>query len=208
VLLLSSISGLPESGATSTEEELSNGSVSVSNFGYNFSKYASTQLVKSYQLDGYSGYRSLLLGNIYGYNEKFKENSNVVATVIKVMHNAMNSSEKLELYGTGEDRRCFTHLSDLKAIVAKLNEFPSVSMEPIIVSDSRDTSIKVLANYVAESMDFPYEINFKQFESGTYTTKKVDNSNLLRSIGNYNFLDLKTGIDLTVKEYLRNQAIG
>ena len=208
VLLLSSISGLPESSKTSNEQDLSNGSVSITNFGYNFSKYASTQLIKSYQLDGMPGYRSLLLGNIYGYNKRFDDNSNVVATVIKLMYSAMESSLNLELYGSGRDRRCFTHLSDLNAIIAKLQITKNSTTEPIIVSDSRDNSIRDLATYVAKSMDFPNQVTFKDLGTDNYTIKKIDNSSLLKSIGDYNFTDLKTGIDFTVQEYLRNHKTG
>lgn len=207
VLLLSSISGLPESSKTSNERDLSNGSVSITNFGYNFSKYASTQLIKSYQMDGMTGYRSLLLGNIYGYNKRFKDNSNVVATVIKLMYNAMKSNLNLELYGSGRDRRCFTHLRDLNAIIAKIQIAKDSNTEPVIVSDSRDNSIRDLVTYVAESMDFPNEIKFKDLATEKYTIKKIDNSNLLKSIGDHNFLDLEYGIGLTVTEYLHNLSV-
>jgi nucleoside-diphosphate-sugar epimerase len=158
-------------------------------------------------MDGFPGYRTVLLGNIYGHNKKFVKNTNVVATIIKLMYSAQNSNIDLVLYGSGKDRRCFTHLSDLNTIITKLKNNVTSNLEPIIVSDSRDESIKDLASYIAESLDFRNEIRFKDLESESYTAKKIDNSSLLKSIGDYDFIDLKSGINLTVEEYLRSLSI-
>jgi nucleoside-diphosphate-sugar epimerase len=98
-------------------------------------------------------------------------------------------------------------LSDLNTIITKLKNNVTSNLEPIIVSDSRDESIKDLASYIAESLDFRNEIRFKDLESESYTAKKIDNSSLLKSIGDYDFIDLKSGINLTVEEYLRSLSI-
>jgi GDP-L-fucose synthase len=154
VSILSSISGLPESSQPSDEGMISTGPVAESNFGYNFSKYASTQLVKSYQLDGFTGYRSFLLGNVYGYNFNFERNTNVVATLIKLMHKAMITDTNLELYGSGLDARCLIHLNDVSNIIEKLITLHHANIEPVIISTSNAHTIIEITDVIAAKMEF------------------------------------------------------
>lgn len=204
VYILSSISGLPESDQESNEKMLSTGPVSHANFGYNFSKYASTQIVKSYQLDGFSNFRSFLLGNIYGYNERFYRNTNVVATLIKNMYKAKNSGANLELYGNGLDARCFTHLSDVRKILDIMIAQSHSDNEPVIISSSNSHTVKEIAYEIANSMEFHKEILFEDKTSNTYSVKNVNNSKLIGIIGPYTFRSLESGINETVREYLAN----
>lgn len=207
VIVLSSISGLPESELESDEKMLSNGAVPESNFGYNFSKFSSTQLVKSYQLDGYNNFRSLLLGNIYGYNERFSKNTNVVATLIKNMHRAKTSGVNLELYGNGLDTRCLTHLNDVSAIIELFLVNAPLDNNPVIISSSDAHTIKEIANAIASSMKFQNQIVFQGKPEDGHTVKKVNNSRMIDLIGPFEFLDLENGIDRTVNEFLANDTI-
>jgi len=205
VSILSSISGLPESNQPSDEDKVSMGPVAESNFGYNFSKYVSTQLVKSYQLDGCINFRSFLIGNVYGYNPNFDRNTNVVATLIKLMHKAMLTNTNLELYGNGLDARCLIHLSDVNNVIQKLLLIPNLTLDPVIISTTRPYTILEIANMIAASMKFGNEIIFREKMKKDYTVKEINNSKLLGIIGPYNFVDLADGIELTVTQYLDNR---
>lgn len=202
VFILSSISGLPETEQESDENMLSRGPVPELNFGYNFSKYSSTQLVKSYQLDGFRNYRSFLVGNVYGFNERFIRNTNVVATLIKNMHKAKTSGTNLELYGNGLDARCLTYLDDLSAIIDRLVVNTSPDNSPVIISASKVHTIREIANAIASSMNFQDQIIFQGKPEDGHTIKKVNNSRLLNLVGPFEFVDLEVGINETVQKYL------
>ena len=204
VSILSSISGLPESNQPSDEAKISTGPVAESNFGYNFSKYVSTQLVKSYQLDGFTSYKSFLLGNVYGYNHSFERNTNVVATLIKLMHKAKLTNTNLELYGNGLDARCLIHLDDVSDIIEKLITLNNVSIEPVIISTSKAYTIMEITDVIAAKMKFRHSVVFKEKLEKEFTIKKIDNSKLQSIVGPYNFIDLDAGIELTVNQYLQN----
>jgi GDP-L-fucose synthase len=202
VSIISSISGLPESGEQSSEKMISMGPVADSNFGYNFSKYAATQLVKSYQMDGFENFNCLLLGNVYGYNAKFSHNTNVVATLIKRMHEAMQLNKDLELYGNGLDARCFTHLDDIGNLIEKIVKSENKLLQPIIVSESKAHTVRELADRISVSMNFKNRIKFLGIDQTSYTVKKIVNTHLMQVVGAYQFIDLAEGIDRTVKRYL------
>lgn len=203
VSILSSISGLPESHIASNESDISTGPVSNLNFGYNFSKYASTQIIKSYQMDGFENFRSFLLGNIYGYNDKFEKNTNVVATLIKLMHRAKMSNTDLELYGNGMDARCFTHLNDVAKIIQRLSIIQQSDLEPMIISTSKTHTILEISSAIAESMQFRNKIIFMGKREDGFTEKKVDNTKLQQILGQYDFVGLAEGISMTVNQYLQ-----
>ena len=202
VSIISSISGLPESGEQSSEKMISMGPVADSNFGYNFSKYAATQLVKSYQMDGFENFNCLLLGNVYGYNAKFIHNTNVVATLIKRMHEAMQLNKDLELYGNGLDARCFTHLDDISILIEKIVKSENKLLQPIIISESKAYTVRDLADSISVSMNFKNRIKFLGIDQTSYTVKKIENTQLKEVVGTYRFIDLDEGIDQTVKSYL------
>lgn len=206
VTILSSISGLPESNKSCTEADLSTGAVSELNFGYNFSKFASTQLVHAYQKDGFQNYRSFLLGNIYGYNDKFNNNSNVVATLIKLMYKAKMENTDLELYGNGLDSRCFTYLGDVQEIVTRLSRKDDLESLPIIISNSENHTIVEISKAIALSMEFNNRIVFKGNKDDGFTEKKVDNSRLMKILEKFEFTTLDEGINLTVQGYLQSMS--
>lgn len=206
VSIISSISGLPESDHPSNEKMISMGPVSDSNFGYNFSKFASIQLVKSYQMDGFENFKSLLLGNIYGFNKKFALNTNVVATLIRLMYDAKVRNVDLQLYGNGLDARCFTHLNDVSKLIQKITELEKTILDPVIISASKAHTISELASIIAASMNFGNEINFLDKGTKNQTIKKIENTKLIEIVGSYNFIDLNSGIDSTVREYLNDKG--
>jgi nucleoside-diphosphate-sugar epimerase len=123
------------------------------------------------------------------------------------MYSALKEGSNLKLYGNGLDARCFTHLNDVRNIVTKLSGIRKDFAEPLIISNSSFNTIEEIANEIAESMNFRNEIIFQDVDDATYTVKKVDNSKLLSTIGGYEFLDLKSGINLTVQQFLQNQAL-
>jgi GDP-L-fucose synthase len=202
VSIISSISGLPESDEQSSEKMISMGPVADSNFGYNFSKYAATQLVKSYQMDGFENFRCLLLGNVYGYNAKFSQNTNVVATLIKRMHEAMRLNIDLELYGNGLDARCFTHLDDISILIEKIVQLENKFLQPIIISESKAHTISELADSIAASMNFKNGLKFLGIDQTNHTIKKIENTNMKEVVGPYKFIELDEGINQTIKRYL------
>ena len=202
VSIISSISGLPESDEQSSEKMISMGPVADSNFGYNFSKYAATQLVKSYQMDGFENFHCLLLGNVYGYNAKFSQNTNVVATLIKRMHEAMRLNIDLELYGNGLDARCFTHLDDISILIERIVQLENKFLQPIIISDSKAHTISELADSIAASMNFKNGLKFLGIDQTNHTIKKIENTNMKEVVGPYKFIELDEGINQTIKRYL------
>jgi len=203
VLLLGSISSFPfDSGENFDESDFYSGPVNEKNFGYNSSKRALVELVKSYQLDHSRNFKVVHLGNIYGPHANFHANSTLVANLIFQITEAKKLSQDLELYGDGTDIRALTFVKDLNQIFSSLIQSRD-QREPVIISSQEEISIKELSEGIAEQLDFKGRITF--VGPSNKSTRKVATSSLLpKLIPDFKFTSLNQGLKKTVEWWTCN----
>jgi GDP-L-fucose synthase len=176
-----------------TEEQIHNGEPHKSNFAYAYAKRMLDVQSRSYRKQYGCNFITAVPNNLFGENDNFDlENSHVIPAIIRKIHEASLNNENVILWGDGSPIREFTYSLDLANILLFILEKYD-GKHPINVGNTKQYSIKEVANMIAEIMEFKNEIIWdSSYPSGQYK-KPSDNSNLL-SLGwreeNYtNFYD-------------------
>lgn len=197
LLMLSSITSFDESYPIPFTEDAIYGKCNEKIFGYSFSKKICTSLCKAYQIDYNLNYKSIFLGNTYGPYGKFNENSTVVHNLIYRFFKAIKYNEDINLYGNGKVLRNYLYVKDLNFILDKIVNDENIK-DPIIVSDNKIISIIDLVDIIKECLDFKNKVIFDNNLSDIQNIKIVDNTELKKIIGNFEFTDIKKGITKTI----------
>ena len=104
--------------------------------------------------------------------------------------------------GSGKPLRQFIHADDLANITLSLLD--KIKQESVIISPDTEISIKEVATHIARA--FEYE-NMMEFDTslpdGQYK-KTADNTKLKSLLTEYEFIDIKEGINRTVKYFIEN----
>ena len=95
------------------------------------------------------------------------------------------------------------YVRDLNFILDKII-YNSNIKEPLIVSSDSVSSIIDIVEIIKESLDFKNKVIFDEGTTIGEQIKIVNTSKLESVIGNYNFTDLKTGIQETINWYVNN----
>ena len=72
-------------------------------------------------------------------------------------------NENIEIYGTGEQTRCFTHVHDVVAAIERVAFLPNTIGEIINIGNSYEISIKDLAERVIRLTNSKSDIIFKEY---------------------------------------------
>lgn len=199
VLMISSISSLmPTSTNSIKSSSLKFGDVDLSNFGYNFSKQIAIAACKSYQLDFARNYKSVLLGNIYGPNDNFNLDGNVIATIIYRTLLAREKGENLHLYGNGKDLRNFTYVKDLCAALPKILKDKTI-LDPTIVANPKPYTMIQIANIIKDKCGFIGNIIFDHQTNYIETRKIVDPTIVPWFMNNTDWTLFEKGVEETLE---------
>jgi len=201
VLCISSITAIPPSTSDIfTENDLHNGELNDSIFGYAWSKKATISICRSFQLESDLNYKAVLLGNAYGPGCRFHDKAPVIANLIYQIGNAKkNNFPYVSLYGDGKDVRSFIYVKDLDFIFKDIL-YDDSFLDPMIVSSLETTTIKSLAFLIADEMSYPGDVIFSGDTNKNVQRMKVARSNTL-DIDKYPLTSLKDGIRETISYY-------
>ena len=204
VILMSSISAFPEiKNRDITENDLHIGEVNKYNFGYNSSKRISAELCESYVLDYKLNYRVLFLGNLYGEHANFNKDSNLLNSIIFQIHRSKLIGENLTLYGTGEDQRAFTYVSDLNEFIPKF--FAKREIESCIFSSSEVFSVREIVEMVTKAIDFKGNVQFSGGITNNQKRKVASGEYLSKSFPDFKFTSFKIGLKKTIAWFLNSK---
>ena len=107
----------------------------------------------------------------------------------------------VEIWGSGKPKRDFLHVNDLADAICFLAENYS-SSEPINVGSSKEISIEDLAKIIAKLVGWNGNFIYnKSMPDGTML-KKLDTTKI-KKMGWRPLIDIKTGIEDTIKEYIK-----
>lgn len=184
------------------EEMLHNGPPHNSNDAYAYSKRLLDTLSKSYKEQYNRNYICIIPTNIYGENDNYSlEDGHVIPALIHKAYLAKKNNDPFIIKGSGKPLRQFIYSQDLaKLIIWCLENYNEI--EPIILADSKEYSIKIIGEIIAKF----FNINTIQFDDnfsdGQYK-KTADNSKLIK-LNNFNFIDINEGIYKSCEWFIQN----
>jgi GDP-L-fucose synthase len=184
------------------EDALLSGKLEPTNQAYAIAKIAGIIMCQSYNQEYNTNFISVMPTNLYGPNDHYDlYNSHVLPALIRKIHEAKkNNSEFVEIWGTGRVKREFLYVDDLaEACVFLMNNYNE--SEIVNIGTGIDVSIKELAQIIKDIVDFKGEFHFDTSKPDG-TPRKLLNVNKINKLGWKAKTDLRTGIELTYKDFL------
>lgn len=119
------------------------------------------------------------------------------------------NSEPIEIYGTGLQTRCFSHVLDVVDGIVKVEACNAAAGRPVNVGVAQEISIVALARKIIELTGSSSEIKFKDYASAYEKgyedmERRVPNTTLIRSLTGW---EPKRNVDqiiIDVANYLKN----
>ena len=183
-----------------TPDQIYNGDPHSSAFGYALAKRLSFQTVQSYHKVFLNNWINIIPTNIFGINDNFhRENSHVIAALIRKAYEVKESGEEFVIWGSGETYRQFIFSDDLaKLIIWAIDNWNSD--QPFMAVNPGEYTIKELALTIARKFEIPE--NKIRFDSS-----KPEGIKRMTATSNaewFKFTPLEDGLDKTIKWYKEN----
>ncbi len=185
------------------EEYLLSGYLENTNEPYAIAKIAGIKLCESYRIQYGCNFISAMPTNLYGPNDNYDlENSHVLPALLRKFHEAkINEQKEVEVWGSGKPLREFLYVDDLaEACFFLMQNYDA--QEIINVGFGDDISIKELAETISEITGFKGKLVFNSTRPDG-TPRKLMDSSRIHTLGWKAKINLKDGIALTYKEYLK-----
>ncbi|KKN05411.1 hypothetical protein LCGC14_1087650 [marine sediment metagenome] len=189
-----------------TEDALLSGKLEPTNQAYAIAKIAGIVMCQSYNAEYRTNFISVMPTNLYGPNDHYDlYNSHVLPALLRKIHEAkINHSKTFEIWGTGTVRREFLYVDDLaEACLFLMNKYDDD--EIINIGTGEDITIKELAETLAEVVGYYHGFHFDKTKPDG-TPKKLLNVNKINKLGWKAKTELRTGIELTYKDFLQKFA--
>lgn len=189
------------------EEYLMTGQIEGTSEAYAAAKIAGIFACRAYNSQfNTNRFIALVPNSMYGPHDTFdKENSHVVAALIKKIHEAKSKGEeKVVLWGTGTPRREFVSSSDVaEASIFAVNNAGRLENNHYNVGTGVDYSIKEIAKIIAKIVDFKGRVEWDTTKPDGAPSKILD-SHRFFSLGWKPATSLENGLRLTYEWYVRN----
>ncbi|GLQ33212.1 NAD-dependent epimerase/dehydratase family protein [Litoribrevibacter albus] len=145
----------------------------------------------------------LRFGNVYGPGSAHK--SSVVAKFIK---RAMDA-KPLEIYGDGSQTRDFIYIDDLIKAINKAARVSGVGGEIFQIATNKETTVSEISMLIIDSLKenniLPVGIELSPFRLGDVQRNFSDTSKAKKLLGWRAETSLKTGINLTVRDFINEK---
>jgi GDP-L-fucose synthase len=183
------------------EDYLLTGTLEPTNEPYAIAKIAGIKMCEAYRDQYGCDFISAMPTNLYGTNDNYHpQNSHVIPGLIRKFVDAKsNNSSKVEIWGTGTPLREFMHVDDLaSATVFLMKNYEG--KEHVNVGTGQEVSIKELAFLIKSIVGFEGELVFDSTKPDG-TPRKLLDTTKLQALGWKCALDLREGLEKTVKEF-------
>jgi GDP-L-fucose synthase len=189
-----------------TEDALLTGLLEPTNEWYAIAKIAGIKLAQSYRKQHGVDYISAMPTNLYGPGDNFElSSSHVMPALIRKAHDAkLRSDDEIIVWGTGAPRREFLHVDDCADACVHLCKSYS-DYEHVNVGSSKDITILELAELVCNTVGFKGRITFDSTKPDG-TSRKLMCANKLHALGWKPSIELKEGLDSTVRWFREHVA--
>ena len=178
------------------------------NSGYLLSKkMLHLQLNLFQKQNSFTKYVCLILPNIYGKLDTFKENARIVSAFIKKIAIAKEKDSKLIIYSNSNNQVNLIYVEDLFLIIEKCILEDSIRENILVFNKKGIFSIEELAQIIKEEMDFKNEIIF------TDTHYKLNKNNIMKpNISKFDqlfpkfpFSNTRKTIQETIQHYFKTE---
>jgi len=190
-----------------TEKKIHLGPPHFSNDAYAYSKRMVDVQIRAYREQYGLNYKSVIPTNIYGPNDNYDiKNGHVVPSLIHKCFLARENKTPLTIWGSGKPLREFIFSKD----VAVLSEWVLHNYnenEPIILSTSKEISIREVVDIIVEIMNFKGKVVFDTSKPDGQFKKPSDNSKIKNHLPNFKFTDLFDGLKETIEFFEKNYNI-
>jgi GDP-L-fucose synthase len=187
------------------EKYLLTGELEKTNEPYAIAKIAGIKMCESYNFQYKTNYKCLMPCNLYGPNDNYnlKTSHFFPALISKATWAKENKKKQIILWGSGKPKRELMYVDDLAdACIYFINKKTKESL--INVGAGYDMSILNYAKFILKNMNLNCKIILdKSKHDGT--PRKIIDSSIAKRYGWFAKIDLKRGLDLTIKNYLDNK---
>jgi len=186
------------------EDALLTGILEPTNEPYAIAKIAGIKLCENYRDQYGSDFISAMPTNLYGPNDNYDlQNSHVLPALLRKFHEAKeNGGDSVEIWGDGSPMREFLHVDDLaEACLFLMDNYSDKGF--VNVGTGVDISIKELALTIKDVVGFEGDLRFDASKP-TGTPRKLMNVSKLNDMGFRHKIDLREGIELVYKDFLKN----
>ena len=190
-----------------TEDKIHLGEPHSSNFGYAYAKRMADVQIRAYREQYGLDYMCVIPTNIYGPNDNFDiENGHVLPSLIHKCYLAKKHNQDFEVWGSGKPLREFIFSKDV-AEISKLLLDNYTGNEPIILTSSKEYSIKQVVDIIVDMMQFKGKVKWLSDKPDGQYRKPADNSKLLSVLPDYEFTPLEDGLKQTIEWFIENYEI-
>ena len=185
------------------EEYLLSGPLEPTNQWYAVAKIAGIKMCQAYRRQYGCDFISAMPTNMYGPNDNYDlQNSHVLPALIRKFHEAKAANAPaVTCWGTGSPLRDFLYADDLaRACVFLLENYSEEQF--INIGAGKEVSVRELTETIKRVIGFAGEIVWDTTKPDGTPRKLMDSSRLL-ALGWRPQVDLKTGIRLAYKDFLK-----
>lgn len=183
------------------------GPLEPTNEPYAVAKIAGIKMAEAYRAQYGCDFISVMPTNLYGAGDNYHpEHSHVVAALIRRFHEArISGAREVVVWGTGTPRREFLFVDDLAdACVFLMKSYSDAGI--VNIGTGIDVSIADCARIVAEVVGFDGKITFDTTRPDG-TPRKLADVSRLQALGWQARTELKAGLSVAYRDFLRSAAI-
>ena len=198
------------------EDVLLTGILEPTNEPYAIAKIAGIKMCESYNRQYGRDYRSVMPTNLYGPGDNYHpENSHVVPALIRRFHEAKeNNHGEVVVWGSGAPMREFLYVDDMADASMFVHNLQHTTYaentEPMLshinVGTGVDVTIKELAQTIKEVVGFHGELIFDRTKPDG-TMRKLMDVSTLRKLGYVAPTSLRSGLELSYADFLKNSSV-
>ncbi len=190
------------------EEKLFDGKVETTNEGYALAKIAVIKICEYVSKELKFNYFSLIPCNIYGPYDKFDiQRGHVIGSLITKIYNAkLNSSKKVELWGSGKSKREFLYVDDVSRAIIKFLHNRKLIKKNIYwlnVGSGYDITINSLAKKIAKHTNYK-GMFYNNLNKPDGAERKLLDVSLINELNWKPKITLDEGLKKTINWYSKN----
>jgi len=183
-----------------TEREIGSGPYHPSVAFSGMTKLMQLDMMKN--LPDHINWHYLVLSNVYGPGEHLDFiKGHAIGSLIKKLVNATGT---VEMIGTGNAVRDFFYIEDVHEAICRYVECSIETKSATNISSGNGYTIKTVVDHIANALDFTFDISWNgNTDQDGVIHKILDNSKMIKEIGDWPFVSIDTGLANTV-QYVKN----
>ncbi len=189
------------------EEYLLSGYLEKTNEPYAIAKISGIKMCESFNHQYNTNYLCLMPSNTFGPNDNYdlKTSHFFPALIRKIIEAKNNKKKSIKLWGTGKAKRELIYVDDVAEACIFFMKKKNIKHSLINIGSEEEKTINNYAKLIVKKIDSKIKIKFDKNSKMNGTPRKILNCSLARSYGWKNKTTFEKGLDLTIKDFLRNK---